>query len=391
MLEQKQLPIVSHKGIFKKPASTSEAVFMITGLTIGAGVLGLPYVIARSGLVIGLLLIVIWGLVILLLNLMLGDIVVRTKQSFQLPGLAGKYLGRFAKILLSFVIVFAGFGSLLAYIIGEGHALSAIFGGAPMWWSVFFWSLGSFFIWQGLDSIKKVDRVLSLSVIILIVGLSLFLLPHIKPINFDFIEISNFFLPFGVILFALHAAPSIAEAHAVLPGSEKRFKKAIIIGTLIPIAVYVLFSLAVVGYFGLNTTEVATIGLGNAFGRPFAILANSFAVMAMATCFMGMGLALKQSLMWDHKISRHIADFAVVTVPILLFLFGFRSFVAVLDFVGGLFIGIESLLVVMICYQARKKGDLDGRRYGLKSFWLVAIPVILFFIVATIYSVLKFF
>ena len=64
MLEQKQLPIVSHKGIFKKQASTSEAVFMITGLTIGAGVLGLPYVVARSGLSIGLLLIVVWGLVI---------------------------------------------------------------------------------------------------------------------------------------------------------------------------------------------------------------------------------------------------------------------------------------------------------------------------------------
>lgn len=363
---------------------------MITGLTIGAGVLGLPYVVARSGLVIGLLLIVIWGLVILLLNLMLGEIVVRTKESFQLPGLAGKYLGKFAKILLSFVIVLAGFGSLLAYIIGEGQALSAIFGGAPMWWSVFFWSIASFFVWQGLDTIKKIDRVLSLSVIILIVGLSLFLLPHIKPINLDYIEIGNFFLPFGVILFALHAAPSIAEAHAVLPGSQKRFKKAIIIGTLIPTAVYVIFALAVVGYFGLNTTEVATVGLGTALGRPFAILANSFAVMAMATCFMGMGLALKQTLMWDHKIRRNFADFAVITVPILLFLFGFRSFVAVIDFVGGLFIGIESLLVVAICYQARKKGDLDGSRYGLQSFWLIAIPVIIFFIVATIYSVFKF-
>lgn len=385
------MPIVLHQGVYKERASTSEAVFVITGMTIGAGVLGLPYVIARSGLVIGLIMIAVWGLVMLLLNLMLGDIAVRTKTNFQIAGLAGKYVGRWAKNLLSVIIIFSGFGALLAYIIGEGQALAAIFGGPPMWWSVFFWSLGAFFVWQGLQTVKRLERILSLAVIILIAGLSIFLLPQMKPANIAFTDLTNFFLPFGVILFALHATPSIAEAHAILPGSEKRFKKAIIIGTLIPIVIYLLFTLAVVGFFGINTTELATIGLGQAFGRPVVILANVFAVMAMATCFMGMGVALKQHFTWDLKVSRHTAEFTVVAVPIMLFLFGFRSFVQVLDLVGGLFIGLESLLIVVICYMARKKGDLDASRYGLKNFWLVAIPVIIFFLAATVYSVFRFF
>jgi tyrosine-specific transport protein len=390
-MNQKPLSVVLHQGVYKKPATTSEAVFVITGMTIGAGVLGLPYVIARSGLVVGLIMIAVWGLVMLLLNLMLGDIAVRTKSNFQIAGLAGKYVGNWAKNLLSIIIIFSGFGALLAYIIGEGQALSAIFGGPSMWWSVFFWSLGAFFVWQGLQTVKRLERILSLAVIILIAGLSIFLLPRMNPVNLAYTDLANFFLPFGVILFALHATPSIAEAHALLPGSEKRFKRAIIIGTLIPIAIYLLFTLAVVGFFGLNTTEVATIGLGAAFGRPVVILANIFAVMAMATCFMGMGVALKQLFVWDLKVGRHTAEFTVVVVPILLFLFGFRSFVEVLDLVGGLFIGLESLLIVLICYMARKKGDLDASRYGLKNFWLIAIPVIAFFLAATVYSVLRFF
>lgn len=390
-MNQKPLSIILHQGVYKKSATTSEAVFVITGMTIGAGVLGLPYVIARSGLVIGLIMIAVWGLVMLLLNLMLGDIAVRTKSNFQIAGLAGKYVGNWAKNLLSIIIIFSGFGALLAYIIGEGQALAAIFGGPSMWWSVFFWSLGAFFVWQGLQTVKRLERILSLTVIILIAGLSIFLLPRMNPVNLAFTDLANFFLPFGVILFALHATPSIAEAHALLPGSEKRFKKAIIIGTLIPIVVYLLFTLAVVGFFGLNTTEVATIGLGAVFGRPVAILANIFAAMAMATCFMGMGVALKQLLVWDLKVGRHTAEFVVVVVPILLFLFGFRSFVEVLDLVGGLFIGLESLLIVLICYMARKKGDLDASRYGLENFWLIAIPVIVFFLAATVYSVLRFF
>lgn len=385
------MPVVLHGGVFKKTATVSEAVFIITGMTIGAGILGLPYVIARSGLALGLILIALWGLVVLLLNLMLGDIAVRTRQNFQLPGFAGKYLGKWAKHLLSVIIIFSGFGTLLAYIIGEGQALSEIFGGTPFWWSVFFWSLGSFFIWQGLQTVKTIDRVLSLTVIVLIVALSTFLLPKINIEYVHYSNLANFFLPFGVILFAMHATPAIAEAHALLPGSEKRFKKAIIIGTLIPIAVYLLFALAVVGYFGLSVTEVATIGFGRAFGPGFIIMANAFAVLAMGTCFMGMGLALKQTFVWDHKLNPYLAEFAVVVVPLLLFLFGFRSFVEVLDVVGGLFIGLESLLIVLICYVARKKGDLDGSRYAFKNFWLAAVPVLIFFLVATVYSVTKIF
>jgi tyrosine-specific transport protein len=388
---QKQLPIVLHQGVYKKTATTSEAVFIITGMTIGAGILGLPYVVARSGLVVGLALIALWGVVMLTLNLMLGDIAVRTQGNFQLPGFAGKYLGGWAKSFLSVIIVFSGFGALLAYIIGEGQALAEIFGGPAIWWSIFFWSVGSFFIWRGLQTVKTMERVLSLVVIILILGLSLFLIPKISSANVQHFDLANFFLPFGVILFALHATPSIAEAHALLPGSEKRFKKAIIIGTLIPIAVYMIFALAVVGYFGLNTSELATVEFGRAFGPAFSIIANVFAVLAMATCFMGMGVALKQTLVWDHKISRHLAEFTVVAVPILLFLFGFRSFVEVLDLVGGLFIGLESLMIVLICYMARRKGDLDATRYGFKHFWLAAIPVIVFFLVATIYSAIRMF
>ncbi len=387
----KNRPVVLHQGVYKRTASTSEAVFMITGMTIGAGVLGLPYVIARSGLAIGLIMILVWGLVMLLLNLMLGEIAVRTRNNFQLPGFAGKYLGPWAKGILSIIIIFSGFGALLAYVIGEGQVLSEIFGGMPAWWSVFFWTIGSIIIWFGLQTAKLFERILSLSVIILIAGLSLFLLPKINPVNLAYTDLTNFFLPFGVILFALHASPSIAEAHALLPGSEKRFRKAIIIGTLIPVAVYLLFCLAVVGYFGLNTSEVATVGLGHAFGPGVVILANVFASFAMATCFMGLGIALKQSFVWDHKISPHLAEFTVVVVPILLFLFGFRSFVKVIDLVGGLFIGLESLMIVLICYKARKAGDLTADRYGLKNFWLIAVPVIAFFLTATIYSVIRFF
>jgi len=114
-------PNVLHHGVFKPVATVTEAVFMITGMTIGAGVLGIPYVVAQVGLKAGLLYIFGLGIVMLFLNLMIGEIAVRTRENLQLPGYAGKYLGTWAKFLLTFTVVLSSTGALLAYVVGEGR------------------------------------------------------------------------------------------------------------------------------------------------------------------------------------------------------------------------------------------------------------------------------
>ncbi len=383
--------VILHKGIYKKTATTSEAVFMITGMTIGAGILGVPYVVAQVGLVIGLVYIIVLGIVMMSLNLLIGEVAVRAKVNLQLPGLAGKYLGKWAKNLLSATIILSGYGSLLAYVVGEGEALSALFGGDAVWWSVFFWSIGSFLIWRGLQTVKKAERVLSFTVITIIVCLSLYIMRDFRPATLSYFNWSQIFLPYGVILFALHASPAIAEAHALLPGSHKRFRKAVIIGSLIPTFVYVIFALAVVGVTGSATTEVATVGIGQKFGNGILMLANLFAVLAMGTAFMGMGMALKQTFVWDRKLPKWVADILVIVVPLGLFAAGLRSFILILDFVGGVFIGFEAILMVMACWSARKNAKPGTGRFGLPYFWLLAIPVLLVFTAVTVYSIIDLF
>jgi len=55
------------------------ATFTLTGTMIGAGVLGLPYVFAQSGFVIGLFWLIILGSILIFVNLSLGEITLRTK------------------------------------------------------------------------------------------------------------------------------------------------------------------------------------------------------------------------------------------------------------------------------------------------------------------------
>ncbi len=385
----KEESVVLHHGVYKNPIGINSAVFMITGMTIGAGVLGIPYVIAQVGIWIGLVYILFLGIVMLFLNLMIGEIAVRTKESFQLPGLVGKYLGEPAKILMSVIVLFSGLGTLLAYLVGEGESLSGILGGDPAWWTVVFWTFGSVLVWRGLQTVKVVEKVLSILVIGIIFGLSLAFLPHVQVVNFAYSDWTKIFLPYGVILFALHASPSIAEAHALLPNSQRHFRKALVFGTLIPVLVYVIFALAVVGVMGKETTEIATLGLGIRFGSWVKVLANVFAIFAMGTGFMGLGIALKQSLVWDWKISSFLATFLVILAPLTLFMAGWRDFVSILGVVGGLFLGIEAILMTLVYWKAKKSGDLSADRYDLPLAKLLTFLVLLVFTIATVVSIIK--
>ncbi len=67
-LQLEDQKIILHQGVFKPAASVADAIFMITGMTIGAGVLGVPYVVAQVGLKVGIIYIVVLGLVMLFLN-----------------------------------------------------------------------------------------------------------------------------------------------------------------------------------------------------------------------------------------------------------------------------------------------------------------------------------
>ena len=389
MIEQSsEQKIILHQGIYKRPVSIGDAVFMITGMTIGAGILGIPYVVAQTWLIIGLSYILVLGLVMLSLNLLLGEIAVRTNESLQIPGLVGKYLGKWPKILINVMIVFGSFGALLAYIIGEGQSLSALFGGDPVVWSVIFWGIASAVVWKGLQAVKTVEKLLSIMVMSIIVCISFYILKDFDTTHWAYTNVSKFFVPYGVILFALNGTPAIIEAHALLPKDNRSFKKALIIGSVIPIVIYLLFAIAVVGATGLGTTEVATIGLGQKFGTGVLIFGNIFAILAMSAGFIGSGTALRQNFVWDNKMNPFLAELAVVSIPLLLFILGLRQFISILSVAGGLVIGTEALLLVLVCWQARKKSVIKIEGYSLHHFWLLAVPIFLIFTLFTLKTIL---
>ncbi|MAG19989.1 hypothetical protein CL618_00985 [archaeon] len=362
-----------------------EAIATLVGTVIGAGVLGIPYVVAQSGFFTGLVNIILIGVLILILKLYLGEVVLRTKGNHQLTGYAEKYLGKTGKKIMTFVMLFGIYGALLAYLIGEGEAFSAIFGGSSFLYSIGFFIFASLLIFAGLKLIKKYELFFMGVIFLIVILISFLSFKYVDLSNITGFNFGNILLPYGVILFAFLGTAAIPEMKEILCNHKKRLKKCIITGSVLVIAVYVLFTFFVVSVTGVNTTEIATVGLGNVLGPKMLLLGNLFAIFAMATSFLTLGLALKQMYDYDYGFSKHLSWFLTCIVPLGLFLLNFRSFIKTIGFAGSIAGGLDGILIVLMAWKAVKKGDRKPEYEIVKGKWL-GIVLISVFVLGILYQ-----
>ncbi|MBI2581179.1 hypothetical protein HYV85_05250 [Candidatus Woesearchaeota archaeon] len=370
-----------------------EAVATLVGTTIGAGVLGIPYVVAKSGLAVGLLHIIIIGAAVMLVNLLLGEVVLRTKGNHQLTGYAEKYLGKNGKRLMALAMVFGIYGALLAYIIGAGNALNAINPQlTPFFWSIIFFAAASAIVYFGLKAVEESELLLSfltiavISIIIVVAANS----GRFSAANFTGTSIQNLFVPYGVVLFAFLGAVAIPEMREELGSGKARklLKRAIILGGLVPIVLYSLFAVAVVGISGAATGQLATVTIGKMLGERMILFANLFAVLAMSTSFIALGLALKEMYVYDYRLKRKTAWALTCFIPLLAFLLGLKNFIAVLGVAGAVAGGIEGILLVAMHIAAKKKKAEVKPEYAINMPRLVAIALAFMFLFGIIYAVI---
>ena len=383
--------VVMRSGKFFRRFSLWQAVALIVSGTIGAGILALPYAVAQVGMSIGLLYLFGLGLLMMGMNLLLGEIVIRTNRPLHLPGLAEKYFGKSGKLVMSTVMYSLLGGVLVVYIIGQGDILSALLGGSPKFWSILFAILGSALIILGVRTVKTVELFLVVTLLTIILFLVFFSVPELKVQHLQYFNLANLFLPYGIILFAFHGVTAVPEAHALLSNRNSLFRQAIFISSGIVMLIYILFTVVVVGVTGNETTEIATIGLGFKLGSTIFLLGNIFAFLTMGTSFLMISVALRDSLSWDFNLSVLGASLLVCGLPFLIFLFGRQGFASTLDIVGGVFGSLDLLGILAIYWQARKKGDMGQKNFILHHSALLTIVLLLALFFGTLYSMVKLF
>ncbi len=366
------------------------AIALIIGSIVGAGILAMPYAIAQSGFLLGLIEILILGFVMTILYLYLGEVTLRLPGKHELTGYAEKFLGKYGKFGFAFAMVFGIYGALIAYLLGIGESASNLLGGSKLIYSLIAFVILGYLIYKGLKLIKNIEFWMIGGVLTIILFIAIFSFTNIDYNNYKEISFTNVFVPYGTILFAFLGASVIPEVRQVINSNKKLMKKSIIITMVFITFVYILFSFTVVGVTGKATTEVATTGLGDKLGSIVYPLGNLFAIFAMSTSFLALGLALRWMFEYDYKLNKWLTLFLVLIIPLMFILLHIGSFALIISIAGVVAGGVEGILTVLMHHKAKRHGTRKPE-YTIHGSLLVYMLISLLFIVGIVLTLKNYF
>jgi len=367
-----------------------EALATFLGVTIAAGIFAIPYGVSKSGILIGLLEIIVLAFLITILYLYYGEIVLRTESKHQLSGYAEKYVGKTAKYVTLAAMILGLYGILSAFLIGGSEAIGKLIGINNIHAGILFFVGIGLIIGIGLKAIEKSEIITNGIKLVLFILFVIFVLNlgKIDFANYKYIEIKNMFAPYGLILFAFFSIHIIPEMREELSNNARDLKRAIIYGGIITTAVYVIFTLLIVGITGINTSDIAIVGVEN-LSYPVFLIGNLFFIMALTGAFLAIGLALKEMFIYDLKFNPLLAWIFTVSVPFLIFICKLSGFISILDFVGIIIGGIFGILIILMHHNSKKLGTRKPE-YEIKEIKILNIVLISIFILGIIYYILEF-
>ena len=374
-----------------KPFKLLGAILLIAGTTIGAGMLALPVILSFAGFFPSLLLFLVVWLVMLASAWFLLDVNLALPGEANFISMAERSLGKIGKWLTWLFYLLLLYSLTAAYIAASaplfGHAISFATGKAvPNALSYFILPvLFAGFVYLGTKGVDLINRFLMVGLIIAYGMLVMFMPPYIQPaflLHSDFpqlkLAITVLFTSFGYHI----VIPSLTT---YLEHNKKHLRIAILAGSLIPLVVYIVWQLMVLGSVPLEVLktawekgESATVPLAAVLKNPaISMAAPFFSFFAIVTSFLGVALSLSDFLTdglklkktWEGKWIAIAATFA----PPLVFVFTYqKGFYLALTHAGTI---VAILLGIIPALMARtlKHHHLYKTIWGKTLIFLVLI------------------
>jgi amino acid permease len=360
---------------------TLTSIGILAGATIGAGVFTLPYIANRAGWPLFFLYLVLLGIFVAGTHLLYWRVIEKTGDSARLVGLAKKYLHP-ALARLAFISTILGLAFTLSiYILLGGHFLARVFPLSGDFAAFLFWVGVSIPLLLNLRRFIRVELFITFLMIAAVLGVV-----FIRPISLSsapLLEPHDWFFPFGPLLFALAGwtalEPMVARYQQFSATSSRKRGPGpaltIAIGTAVIALIYTLFAFGITKVSTQVTADTFT-GLG-AVPVWYLILLFLFGLCAIVTSYLPMSHEVKNTLQEDLHWTRSLALPAVLFFPYIMILMGLNNFVILVDLVGGVFLALQYLTILLV---ARRVLQLQG----LKRLALDVLAVV--FLLAIVYQ-----
>ncbi|KWU02711.1 MAG: aromatic amino acid transport family protein [Vibrio toranzoniae] len=349
------------------------STLIIAGTTIGAGMLALPLASAGIGFSTSLFLMLgLWALMAFTALLMV-ELHQFAESDATLHTLAHTILGTKGKWIASFAVMFLFYALCAAYIAGGGAQFNQRISEITniqlnsQITTLLFTLLVACVVTIGTHSVDKVNRVLfGLKLIAMVIVLS-FLAPNITsqylmsmPLQQGLVVAA---IPVVFTSFGFHGSiPSIVR---YLDGDVRSLRKVMIIGSALPLVIYVFWQSVTLGVVSqeqlLSDTSLGAllVSLSQTVQQSnLSVIVGVFADLALLTSFIGVSLGLFEfmgdSLSKKLGNAKRVKTAAITFLPPLGFaLFYPQGFIMALGYAAIALSVLAILLPTVMVYKVR--------------------------------------
>ncbi|WP_318467666.1 tyrosine transporter TyrP [Photobacterium leiognathi] len=359
---------------------TLGSMLIIAGTTIGAGMLALP--LASAGLGFTTALIAMFGMWALMTYtaLLMIEIHQHADTDATLNTLAQQLLGRKGQILANFAMMFLLYSLCAAYIAGGGGQLSEKLSDwlnisiPPQLGALLFTILIAAVVSVGTHTVDMINRILFTAKIVALAVMLGLLVPHVEGQHLVEMPVQK-----GLILSALPVVFTSFGFHGSIPSivryvgiDVKTLKKVMILGSALPLFIYLLWQLASQGVMS-QPELMASTTLGSFIASLSELLHNPmvsksvsiFADLALATSFLGVSLGLfdfmSDSLKRSSDVSGRVQTGMITFLPPLAFaIFYPQGFIMALGYAAIALVILAIFLPVAMVRSQRKKNKSEN-------------------------------
>lgn len=357
------------------------STLIIAGTTIGAGMLALPLASAGIGFSTSLgIMFALWALMAFTALLMV-EIHQYADKDATLHTLAKQILGTKGKWIASFAMLFLFYSLCTAYIAGGGNQFTnrlASFTGIELTGgtgTVVFTLLVATVVTIGTATVDKVNRLLFAGKVVAMILVLSFLAPNVTesyllsmPVGQGLILAS---IPVIFTSFGFHGSiPAIVN---YLDGNTKALRKAVIIGSAIPLIIYVFWQVVTLGVVRqsdlVDNAELSAliVTLSQTVHRSnLANIIGIFADLALLTSFLGVSLGLfeflgdtiRKKAGGSSVRNRMVASFITFLPPLIFALYYPKGFIMALGYAAIALAVLAVFLPLFMVKQVRRQSEI---------------------------------
>lgn len=348
---------------------------IVSGTTIGAGMLATPLVTAAGGFIPGTLLYLMCWLTMVGMGLVMLEVHLWIGRNSNLISMSRALLGPVGMWITSLLYIFLFYSLCVAYVSAGAGLLAWVYPklhvalGALIFTAIF-----SPFLLSGIAASDRLNRILML---LLVGSYGVLIALGLPKVSFALLQraswpASIYALPVLFTAFSFQGTvPSLCD---YLGGNVKATRHAIIWGTLLTLLVYLLWQLVVLGIVpvegskglleALHSGKTAIWALQHNLERSaLTWAAELFAFAAITTSYIGVNIGLIDFVSDGLKLKKRgkglISIAAAVFIPPLILTWIYPNiFIKALNFAGGigclLLLGVLPLIMLFVGRRSKR-------------------------------------